>query len=103
MNFKTLVRHMIVTFSLLLAVTAVSAAPLTYQLHVDGLACPFCAYGIEKKFTELPGVAAVDIDIDGGKVLVTMSSGATLSEKDARKAVRDAGFTLRTFSPSGHQ
>jgi mercuric ion binding protein len=90
-----------IVLALLWSAHALASDP--YVLVVDGLACPFCAYGIEKKFTELPGVAAVDIDIDGGKVLVTMSSGATLSEKDARKAVRDAGFTLRTFSPSGHQ
>lgn len=91
----------IVALAWLWSAHALAAEP--YVLVVDGLACPFCAYGIEKKFTELPGVAAVDIDMDGGKVLVTMTLGATLSEKDARKAVRDAGFTLRTFDPSGHQ
>lgn len=39
--------------------TGALAAPAVYQLHVDGLACPFCAYGIEKKLGEVKGVRAV--------------------------------------------
>ena len=35
---------------------AAFAAGTEYQLRVDGLACPFCAYGIEKKLKKTEGV-----------------------------------------------
>ena len=79
------------------AATAVLADSHVYKLYVDGLACPFCAYGVEKKVGGLDGVETVTIDIDGGIVSVTMGGGATLSEAAARQAVDEAGFTLRKF------
>ncbi len=69
----------------------------TYRLYVDGLACPFCAYGVEKKVGGLEGVEKLDIDIDVGVVAVTMAEGATLDEAAAKRAVDEAGFSLRAF------
>jgi copper chaperone CopZ len=68
-----------------------------YKLYVDGLACPFCAYGVEKQVGGLDNVKAVEILIDEGIVAVTMASGKSLDEADARRAISDAGFTLRKF------
>jgi len=75
-----------------------------YQLGVDGLACPFCAFGIEKGLSTLPGVTATRVDLKQGLVIVTMKDGARLTEPVARAKVRDAGFTLRSFkqpAPAG--
>jgi mercuric ion binding protein len=79
-----------------IASVALAAGP-SYRLQVDGLACPFCAYGIEKKLRTLDGVDKVKVDLGGGQVVVTMKDGATLAEDTARQAVKDAGFTLRAF------
>ena len=79
------------------AATAVLADSHVYKLYVDGLACPFCAYGVEKKVGGLDGVEKIDIDIDGGVVLVTLADGATLDEAAAKQAIDEAGFTLRKF------
>ncbi len=76
-----------------------AAAPRTYSLYVDGLACPFCAYGVEKKVGGLKGVERVEIDIENGRVVVTLADGATLDEAAARQAIDEAGFTLRKFEP----
>ncbi len=89
-------------FFLTLALTVVLAAPgladsHSYDLYVDGLACPFCAYGVEKQLSGLENVKSVDIQIDQGIVAVTMAPGTTLDEARARQAVSDAGFTLRKF------
>ncbi len=73
------------------------AAPSQYQLRVDGLACPFCAYGIEKELKRTEGVAGLAIDINAGTVTVTMAAGATMTEAEASQIVKDAGFTLRAF------
>jgi copper chaperone CopZ len=87
-----------VLLAALLTVTAALAAAPSYRLKVDGLACPFCAYGIEKKLSAVPGVAGVQTSIKQGSVIVTMKDGATLSQTAAQRAVRAAGFTLRGFS-----
>ncbi len=79
----------------LLLAAAGARAEQVYRLYVDGLACPFCAYGVEKKVGGLDGVARVDIDLEGGFVAVEMRDGRRLDEAAAGRAVSDAGFTLR--------
>ena len=79
--------------------TVAHAGSHAYRLYVDGLACPFCAYGIEKKVGGLDGVEKVEIDIENGLVAVTLAAGATLDEATAAKAVDEAGFSLRKFEP----
>lgn len=77
---------------------AVQAAGTEYRMRVDGLACPFCAYGIEKKLSSIEGVENTRVNIKTGEVIVMMGEGIPLDEDLARKKVKDAGFTLRTFS-----
>ncbi len=95
MNFRAFAQRMAVALSLVLVATGVWAAPPTYRLHVDGLACPFCAYGIEKKLGALEGVAHIETNIKDGTVIVTMKDSVTLDEAAARQAVKAAGFSLR--------
>ncbi len=91
-----IIRTAAFALSLLLPVAAF-AGPTQYQLRVDGLACPFCAYGIEKGLNRTEGVVGIAIDINAGIVTVTMAEGATLTEAKASQIVKDAGFTLRAF------
>ncbi len=91
-----------------LLVLGVLAAPAhaqetkgVYTLQVDGLACPFCAYGIEKQLGATEGVESVETDIKSGTVTVTMQDGATLDEDTAGMAVKAAGFTMRGYKHQG--
>ncbi len=77
--------------------TAAFAGGNQYALAVDGLACPFCAYGVEKRLSAIEGVESVETDVKSGQVVVTLAEGKTLSEEVARQAVKDAGFTLRSL------
>jgi len=82
----------------LLILSAVPAwAGETRNLKVDGLACPFCSYGIEKQLRAVRGVKNVTVSVKTGTVIVTMADGASLSQARANQAVKDAGFTLRSF------
>ena len=91
------IRLALLATALMLPLTAF-AASARYQLQVDGLACPFCAYGIEKELNRADGVENLDIDINSGVIIVTMADGAALSEAEADRIVQDAGFTLRGFT-----
>lgn len=72
-----------------------------YTMQADGLACPFCAYGIEKQLSRIDGVESVETDVKSGTVVITMKPGATLEEADAKRAVEAAGFTMRAFGRLG--
>ena len=63
------------------------------QIRVDGLSCPFCAYGLEKKLQDIDGVSEIKIDIDQGLATVSVSEDKTVSEEEIRKVVKQAGFT----------
>ena len=74
------------------------AAGTQYDLRVDGLSCPFCAYGIEKKLKKTEGVESVDIDLHRGLVIVKTREGVKLTEAQMKRLVKDAGFTLISLS-----
>ncbi len=74
------------------------AAGTQYDIRVDGLACPFCAYGIEKEFTRTEGVDSVDIDLKNGLVIVKTSEGRSFSEDQLKSIVDDTGFTMKSMS-----
>ncbi len=87
----------VVGLALWVASASAQMATQTYRLHVDGLACPFCAYGIEKQLSRIDGVETIDIDIGAGAITLAVTDGKTLDESTARRAVEAAGFSLRDF------
>lgn len=97
MNFMSVARRMMFASSLAALANSAMAAPSAYQLQVDGLACPFCAYGLEKKLGEVNGVESLKTNVRDGTVTVTMKDGVPLDEASARKVVKEAGFSLRRF------
>jgi len=64
-------------------------------VRADGVSCPFCAFGLEKRLGHLEGVADVKLEMKAGKVIVTLQKGARVSEQAVRQAVEEAGFTPR--------
>lgn len=74
------------------------AADTQYVIRVDGLACPFCAYGVEKKLNKIDGVERVDIDLNDGLVTVDVLDSVKLSEPQMRQLLNDSGFTYRSMT-----
>ena len=71
----------------------------TVRLRVDGMTCPFCAYGLEKKLGELESVDELIIRVSDGVVLIRLKEGTALSDDDLSRAVERAGFSLREVEP----
>lgn len=63
--------------------------------RVDGLACPFCAYGAEKKLERLEGVDSLDIRINHGLVILYSKEMGRIDEKLINQKIRESGFTPR--------
>ncbi len=93
-------RFLLAIVFILYWVSSAYAAGDEYRVGVDGLACPFWVYGVEKQLNKLEGIEQMDTDIQDGQVVLFMQEGATLSEQSIHEAVNRAGFTLRSFTQS---
>lgn len=90
-------RYLIVPLLMLWSLAAL-AADTQYVMRVDGLACPYCAYGIEKKLKQIEGVEKIDVDLEKGLVTVDVREGVALTEPQMVQLFKDAGFTYRSMT-----
>lgn len=68
---------------------------LEVRVQVDGLSCPFCAYGLDKKLRRVDNVAELEIQVGEGRAVVTPAPGTSVDLAQLEQAVRDGGFTPR--------
>jgi copper chaperone CopZ len=59
---------------------------------VSGMSCGHCAQSVTEEISALPGVAEVDVDVSGRRVLVRAETA--LAEDDVRAAVEEAGYAF---------
>ncbi len=74
------------------------AAVEQVSVRVDGVACPFCAYNIEKRVKTLEGVepdARIVTSIEHGIAKFPWKSGVAFDPAAVRNAIHEAGFTPR--------
>ena len=50
------------------------------NVDVNGMVCDFCARALEKVFSEKQEVAAIDVDLDNGKISINFNDGASLDD-----------------------
>jgi len=81
------------------AVSAISSAA-TIEMTVNGLVCAFCAQGIEKKLKKFPATAEVVVNLEHRLVAVALKDGLDIPDADLRKALTDAGYTVKSISRS---
>ncbi len=89
---KTIVMTLVIGMMTVFGVTAQKTMD-KFMVQVDGLGCPFCAYGLEKKFKEFKGIKDVKIDIETGDFSFSYPSEKKLSLADVEKQVGKAGYT----------
>jgi copper chaperone CopZ len=81
---------------LVLDMPAAKAQVEQVTLRVDGLACPFCAYGLEKKLKKLKGYRSLEVFLNQGTVIVGWQADEPVDMQALQAAVKKAGFTLRS-------
>jgi mercuric ion binding protein len=64
------------------------------RLKVDGMVCPFCAYGLEKRLQEIASIDAVLIRISDGLVQIRTKENQELTDAALEDAVKKSGFSL---------
>lgn len=63
------------------------------SVKVDGLSCPFCAYGMEKKLKKINGIEDLKIHVDKGVATLAFKKGTTIDLADIQARIRKGGFT----------
>lgn len=81
---------------MMLAVSGTGTAA-TIEMTVNGLVCAFCAQGIEKKLKKFPGTAEVVVNLEHRLVAVLLKDGQDISDAELRKALKDAGYTVKSI------
>jgi copper chaperone len=67
----------------------------TQVFKVSGMTCEHCVASVTEELTEIPGVAAVNVELVPGEVsAVTVESEALLDADAVRAAIDEAGYEL---------
>ena len=83
---------------LTLLATVLFVAPAWAQVEsatvaVDGLACPFCAYGVEKRLKKVGGVDSVRVSSRDNEATLSAKSKESIAVAEIPRAIKKAGFT----------
>ena len=83
---------------LTLLATAIFVAPAWAQVEsatvaVDGLACPFCAYGVEKRLKKVGGVESVRVSFRDNEVTLSAKNNESIAVGEIPQAIQKAGFS----------
>lgn len=70
----------------------------TVTLKVDGMTCPFCAYGLERRLRRLSAVDSVVVRVSDGLVQIREKDGQALPDETLQREVEKAGFSLREIA-----
>jgi len=88
-------KNIIILAVALFTTVAASAQKDNFTVTVEGLGCPFCAYGLEKKFKEVDGVKDIKIDIETGLMTFTADASKSLTLEKVDSQVDKAGYTAK--------
>ncbi len=83
---------------LTLLATVLFVAPVWAQVEsatvaVDGLACPFCAYGVEKRLKKVGGVESVRVSFRDNEATLFAKNNESIAVGEIPRAIKKAGFT----------
>lgn len=83
---------------LMISALAAPSAPAEIsraKVVIDGVGCPFCVYGLEKKLEAVEGIRDIRFDLKSGVATLVPAEETVPAAEDVEAAVRNAGFTPR--------
>ncbi len=64
------------------------------KAEIKGMACPYCAFGMEKKLKEISGVNNVEIELEEGLAYISTLKEQKPSKESIQDIILNAGFTV---------
>ena len=86
--------HFLILVFLVLSTFPLHAEEVAQKIviKVEGLYCPFCAYGLEKQLKKMNGFKKVEVNLKHGVAELHIKPGVTVTDAAIQQAVEDAGF-----------
>lgn len=92
-NVSPLIQFVLVSLIMLAPTAAAKAEIRSTTVAVDGMSCPFCAFGVEKRLRKVDGVGRVLVSTREGAATLIAGKGKSIDVGQVPDAVRKAGFT----------
>lgn len=83
--------------ALTLAAAPGLGAEMLWRVKVNGMVCSFCAQGIKRKLSQIPGIANVSIDMQTKTIRFGTSSAFKGGKPSIQQAIRDAGYVVQSI------
>jgi mercuric ion binding protein len=83
-----------IKFFVLAFILCTSAYAKETQVKISGMVCTMCAQGIQKKFSKLPEVKNIKVDMDTKIVSIETHEGKELSDAKIEEIIKDAGYNV---------
>ncbi len=94
MNRIELLTHLVVVSMMtFLFLSQAHGQVRSLTVAVDGMACPFCAYGVEKKLKKVVRVESITIRMKEGTATLSAKEGESINVSQVSEAIRESGFT----------
>src|SRR5690349_25074377 len=88
----------ILSLTVALLLTSLSAQADTIEMKVNGMVCGFCAQGIEKALRKNPATADVVVNLENKLVAVSTHDDQDISDAELRKTISNAGYDVKSIS-----
>lgn len=75
--------------------SATVASAREFVISVPGIPGPYCAYGIEKRLAQLPGVTKIDLMWKEAQIRATVADYSNLTPAQIEEAVRRADYPYK--------
>jgi len=64
------------------------------KIEIKGMACPYCAFGMEKELKKVAGVENVEIELKEGLAYISTPISQKPTKESLEKIIIDGGFTV---------
>lgn len=66
-------------------------------VKVSGMVCSMCAQGIQKKFSKLPEVKDLKVDLDSKVVSINTKEGQNVADSKIKELITEAGYNVASI------
>lgn len=67
------------------------------SVKVSGMVCSMCAQGIQKKFSKLPEVKEIKVDLDSKVVSITTKDDLDVADSKIKELITEAGYNVASI------
>lgn len=92
-GFSILLLFLLISSSTM-AQTQTTEERVYIKIEIKGMACPYCAFGMEKELKKIAGVDNVEIELKEGLAYISTPIDQEPTKESLEKIIVDGGFTV---------